>query len=81
MNVRTEITELHAHTDTYTYRLRQYKGKWTVLRWKAGEIAIPPRMELLSLLGWVGVIKASNEFIGSAHFDSSEQALAAALEA
>lgn len=82
MHVRTEVTELIAHTDAgYTFRVSKNTktGKWGVLRWKTNGPAIPPVMDLLTAQGWVGVIKASNEFIDGKRFDTDEAAMIAAF--
>lgn len=82
MHVRTEVTELIAHTDRYTYRAHKntVSGKWSIVRKGASSIWIPPLMELMtSNRGWV-CVTAVKDGDHVAQFDTDEAALMKAFE-
>lgn len=70
MKIKITVTEVLLESDTFDFKLHLVPGKgWSVTRWPAGETAIPPRMELLSDGGWMGVIPASNSGVSHRRFE------------
>lgn len=74
--MKITVTEVKVETDDFDYAIRYVDSKgWSVTRWPAGKTPIPPRMELLSDQGWVGVIPATDLKAATVFLDNHADAV------